>query len=320
MTAILLWSSAASVGKLIENFANSLAIALSLLLGGILFFGSWSFIQRETIQEDLSKIRKNQNLPQVILMLVAFGTAIGLYYSFFYYSIQNAPSIEANILNYLWPIFSVLLSSYVFQTNKHNMGVFGFSLLCLSFFGATLVAWDIHYQDLSELKLSSGHIVALSSAFLGALYLNFIFLIKKHIRSTPFIYFSGMLFFLPMGLSLIFTLDLPIILQQEGLLYLAYLTFLVFGGGQFLLIKSIELNGMMTINALAYLTPFFSSVWLHVFIGENITSSIIFGALLIVTSNILLNNTIIKSRRYKFLMIFYMIICTVIYTFPMHSD
>jgi drug/metabolite transporter (DMT)-like permease len=35
------------------------------------------------------------------------------YHFFYFFAIKNAPAVEANLLNYLWPLLIVLLSSFL---------------------------------------------------------------------------------------------------------------------------------------------------------------------------------------------------------------
>ena len=292
LIAIILWSSAATFGNLLNDRANSLGIVTFLFIGGILLFGSWSFFEKEIISTDLKKIFKNKCCLKVSSLIASFGLFLGAYYVSFYYAVQNAPSIEANVINYLWPILTPIFAVYIFRTEVRKFGFYDLALLFVSFLGAMLAAWDITKESFESFNFTSGHASALVAAICAAAYLNFIFLIKKYISSTPFIYFLGMLTFLPIGIPFMIWLNVPVIIQASAIPMLLFLTVIVFAGGQFLLIKSIELDSMVTINALAYLTPVISSVFLNVFTGEQFTDSIIFGALLIVTANILLNNTL----------------------------
>jgi len=314
--AILLWSSAATIGRLLDNAANNVGIVLFLLVGGIFLFGGWSILEREKIHSDIKRIKSNNNIRLVCFLILLFGAFLGMYYSAFYYSIQNAPSIEANIINYLWPILTPFIAYYIFKTEERKFGYYELSLLVISFFGATLVAWDISSSNILELDFTAGHVGAVIAAVSAAIYLNFIFLIKKHISSTPFIYFLGMLFILPFAGMFIYSLDVSVVIEARAVPLLAFLTFVVFGGGQFLLIKSIELDNMITINALAYLTPLISSLFLNFFIGDVLTDSIIFGAVLIVAANILLNNSVTHFYAYNGAIIAFLFMGLIAYIEP----
>jgi len=292
LVAILLWSSAATVAGILTNSANFLTITISLQIGGIGFFASWLYLSK-TYEESfisLKKLIKKQKIKNYLIFnLVMFSFFITLYYLLFYYSIQNAPKIQANILNYLWPMLTPLLGIYLFKNEKKDFGYYQVFLLFLSFVGALLVAWDITLDN----PFSSFHleyIYAILGAFSAALYLNFIFKLKRYMASTQLLYLIALIISLPFSILIAYLFDVEINFTLSSLPWLLYLGVVVFGFGQYLLVKSIEIDNMVTISALAYITPLISSLMLNMFLNEPLTNTIVFGAVLIVFSNIMLSN------------------------------
>jgi len=101
--AILLWSTLASLGVMADKIPpfqlNAMAFFVAFIIGSFLW--------------------KKQGKGIVIHLKwplkVWLVGVIGLFgYHFFYFSgIQNAPAIEANLINYLWPLLIVLFSSFL---------------------------------------------------------------------------------------------------------------------------------------------------------------------------------------------------------------
>ncbi|MDB2562916.1 DMT family transporter, partial [Sulfurimonas sp.] len=293
LIGVFLWSSAATVAGVITTSANFITITISLQLGGIFFFGSW-FLKDQNYKKEIvylmRLVSRKKVLNYILFHMLLFSFTITAYYLCFYYSIQNSPKIQANILNYLWPILTSIMSIYIFKNEKRKFGLYELSLLGLSFLGAMLVAWDITASNPFG-TFHFGYIIALLAAVFAALYLNFIFKLKRFIKSTQVIYFSALTIALPFTILFTYIFNLSIDFSLDSVPWLLYLSIVVFGGGQYVLIKSMEIDNMVTITSLAYLTPLFSSVMLNVFLDEPYTNTIVLGGLLIIFSNILLSNS-----------------------------
>lgn len=244
-----------------------------------------------------------------------FSLTITAYYLCFYFSIQNAPKIQANIINYLWPILTSLFGIYIFKNETRKFGLYELSLLFLSFLGALLVAWDITQENPFN-TFHFEYIYAFMASIFAALYLNFILKLKRFIKSTQILYVTSLSIALPFTIVFSILFNFSLDFHISSLPWLFYLSVIVFGGGQYLLIKSMEIDNMVTITSLAYLTPFFSSIMLNVFLDEPFTNTIILGAILIVFSNILLSNSFSHFYAHNGALISFILIGVVTYVDP----
>lgn len=116
--AILLWSTLGSLGVLANNIPpfqlTSMAFFVAFLIGLVLW------------KKESKGILIHLKWP---LKVWTVGVC-GLFgYHFFYFSgIQNAPAIEANLINYLWPLFIVLFSSFLPNEKLRWFHITGVSL------------------------------------------------------------------------------------------------------------------------------------------------------------------------------------------------
>jgi len=101
--AILLWSTLASFGVLASNIPpfqlTSMAFFVAFIIGAILW------------KKEGKGILVHLKWPLKVWVVGVCGL-FGYHY-FYFLAIQNAPAIEANLINYLWPLFIVLFSSFL---------------------------------------------------------------------------------------------------------------------------------------------------------------------------------------------------------------
>lgn len=146
--SILMWSFLAFLGARVSHLPPFLVVGIALCISGVL--GS-------------IKIR-GWKVPLTTL-LVGIGGIFG--YHFLYFSaFQHAPPVEANLMNYLWPLLIVLLSpvflpGYRLHLN-HLLGA------CMGLAGAGLI---ISGGKLSlDLDNLSGYLLAAIAALVWASY------------------------------------------------------------------------------------------------------------------------------------------------------
>lgn len=92
LTSILLWSFLAFLGARVNHLPPFLVVGMALCISGLLSFLKW-----------------RDWLVPLKTFLVGVGGIFG--YHFLYFSaFQHAPPVEANLMNYLWPLLIVMLS------------------------------------------------------------------------------------------------------------------------------------------------------------------------------------------------------------------
>lgn len=101
--AILLWATLASFGVMARSIPpfqlTSMAFFVAFIIGAILW------------KKEGKGILVHLKWPLKV-WIVGISGLFG-YHFFYFLAIQNAPAIEANLINYLWPLFIVLFSSFL---------------------------------------------------------------------------------------------------------------------------------------------------------------------------------------------------------------
>jgi len=101
--AILLWSTLVSLGVLASNIPpfqlTSMAFFVAFIIGTTLW------------KKEGKGILIHLKWPLKV-WIVGISGLFG-YHFFYFLAIQNAPAIEANLINYLWPLFIVLFSAFL---------------------------------------------------------------------------------------------------------------------------------------------------------------------------------------------------------------
>jgi drug/metabolite transporter (DMT)-like permease len=99
--AILLWASLALLATYTGNIPPFETVALSFAVASLLTLGKW-VVRREDIGRHLRQ-------PAAV-WLMGVGGLFG-YHFFYFLALQRAPPVEANLINYLWPLLIVLFST-----------------------------------------------------------------------------------------------------------------------------------------------------------------------------------------------------------------
>jgi drug/metabolite transporter (DMT)-like permease len=146
--AILLWSSLALIGSRLGHLPPILMTGIALTIGGA-----------------LGLIRVKEWQVPLPTLLLGIGGIFG-YHVMLFTAFRLAPIVEANLVNYLWPLLIVLLTPAILPgfglKPNHMLG----ALLGLA--GAAIIATggSIH-PDLSALP---GYLLAAAAALTWALY------------------------------------------------------------------------------------------------------------------------------------------------------
>lgn len=290
--SIFLWSLSASIADLLRNDANYLGFQLVSMAAGAVFFGVWTWYDRDNWRAELrDSLHENRegSLVQLVAALVGFGLFLLLYGLSFLFSIQEGPSVPANIINYLWPIFFPALGALVFRRKGATFGWREASALSLAFAGASLIAGGSIDIFVGGLRFT--YLVAFVAALSAGIYLNFLSIAQQYVNSTQFIYFVGTVLALPTALLAAVVFDLQIQLTPQSLPFVIAYGFVTFGGGQLAWGKAVSLGEDALISSLAYLTPILSTLFLSVLADEPITGTVAFAGVLIIVAQVLLNDT-----------------------------
>lgn len=235
LLAVLLWSTFAYLGLRLAH------VPAFLLVGAALLIGSLCSIHR---------IRE-WRVPISTLLLGVYGL-FGFHFCLFL-ALRYAPPIEANLINYLWPLLIVVMSplflfDYALKTRHVVAALLGFA-------GAMLIVTGGRFGFAVEYAL--GYLLAGASAFIWASYS----LLTK--RVNPFPNAAIGLFCLCAGaLSLImhFALEPPYAFTSSDIPLLLVLGIGPMGSAFFVWDSALKNGDPRVIGSLAYLTPLLSTL------------------------------------------------------------
>ena len=266
LSAILLWSTLALLGAGLSHLPPLLLLGVALAPSGI-----YSLFRPRAWR-----------IPPVTLA-VGVGGIFG--YHFLYFSAFTlAPAVEANLINYLWPLLIVMLSPLVLSGYRLGANHILGALLGLS--GAALIVTN------GQLGLNStslpGYLYAAGAALTWALYSLF----TKRLPPFPT---NSVAAFCAIGSLLAFSLYA---LTGGSLSSLAHippieLFFLLLAGlgpmgaAFFFWDAALKRGDPRVIGSLAYLTPLLSTLNLVLLAGKPLTALNFAAMLLIITGALL---------------------------------
>jgi len=258
--AIALWASLAALGVSLTHVPPFLLTGIALIIGSI---PAWPFVLRDPAQ---------WRVPLRTLALGVYG--LFAYHFLLFIALRHAPAVEANLVNYLWPLFIVVLSPWVLPGVRLRLP---HVLAALLGFGGAAIA-IVGGRDLSG-TLAWGYLPALAAAFIWATYS----LLTKRVPDFPttaiglFGLVSGVLSLLCHAM-----LEPAVALQARDWLLLAVLGLGPLGGAFFLWDKALKLGDPRQIGILSYITPLASTALLMAVSGRSFSTSIVLATVMII--------------------------------------
>lgn len=272
--AIALWVSLASLGVALKHLPPFLLTGAALVMGGALA---------------LPQVLRNPSVWRVPAATLALGV-YGLfgYHFMLFMALRLAPPVEANLINYLWPLLMVVLAP-VLLPGMRLKGVHVLAAL-LGFSGAAVAILGAGRGDASAGMFSLtgaagwGYAMALAAAFMWSSYS----LLTQRVAAFPtaaiglFALVSGLL-----ALACHWQLETPVTLSAQDWLLLALTGLGPLGGAFFLWDKALKLGDARQIGILSYLTPLGSTALLMLVSGRAWSWSVALAALLIMAAAVL---------------------------------
>ena len=267
--SVLLWSTTATVSKLLLGSLDSMQILLVSSLFSFIFL-----LIINCINGSIKEIKKYKTKDYLIIF--ALGViGIFLYDLFFYLGINAMQASQAFIINYLWPIMTVLFACIIL---KEKFTIRKIIAIIISFIGVIIVSSNGNLLSIEKSSLM-GTIYCLLAALLYGL---FSVLNKKQNYNK---YTSMMLFYFNSTIiSLIYVIAtkrffVPELSQTLGLLWIGIFTSAVAYTSWALALAK---GDTARISNIAYLTPFISLVWTGIVLKEKISFYSVLGLVIIV--------------------------------------
>jgi drug/metabolite transporter (DMT)-like permease len=257
IVTILCWGSLATFGNLLIHLPPFYVLGVTFLIGSIPAF---------------FKVR--EMFPQWKILLWGVLGYFG-YHFFLFYAFRYAPAIEANLINYLWPVIMVILTPVAFPENKLR-----FSHIA----GATLSVVGSVFLVVGkggELRMENifGYLLALAAAVSWPVYS----IGKKKLPQTSvwaigsFCFISGLLCLLTH-----FLIEPRVVLQGRDAWKLLFMGLGPFGVAFYSWDVALRLGDSRVMGALAYLTPVLSTLSLIVFAGQEMERTTFIAMVLII--------------------------------------
>jgi drug/metabolite transporter (DMT)-like permease len=260
--AIVLWGTLASLGVSLGHVPPFLLTGLALVIGSV---PAWPLIRQWKV-------------PGKTLALGIYGL-FGFHFLLFI-ALRHAPPVEANLVNYLWPLLIVVLAPLLLPGMRlrpaHAIAaVAGFAGAAVAILG-TGASMDGGW--------SWGYVPALGSAFIWATYS----LLTRRVRPFPTAAIG--LFGLVSGvLSLLchWALEPPVALGARDWALVAIMGLGPLGAAFFFWDKALKLGDPRHIGILSYITPLASTLILMLVSDRPLTWSIAAAAALIIGAAVL---------------------------------
>ena len=264
--AIVLWSSLATLGVALRHVPPFLLTGLSLLIGSLIALPLSGF--------QLARWR----VPLPTLALGIYG--LFCYHFLLFLALRHAPPVQANLVNYLWPLLIVVLAPVLLPGMTLRWQHVAAALI--GFSGAVLVILSSAGEGAAGLGAAGwswGYLAALASAFIWASYS----LLTRRVPAFPtaaiggFAWVSGLLSLLCHAL-----MEPGVSLSLRDWALIGIMGLGPMGAAFFLWDRALKTGDARHIGILSYLTPLLSTVALLWLSGRALTWPVALAGALIV--------------------------------------
>ena len=263
LAAIVLWGSLAPLGVQLAHIPPFLLTGLGLLVGSV-------------IALPLARFRLARWKVPLRTLLVGIYGLFGFHFLLFM-ALRHAPAVEANLINYLWPLGMVVMAPLflpgVALRGRH------IAAALVGFAGAAIAILGRGGAGISGDGFHPGYLMALASAFVWASYS----LLTRGLPAFPTAAVGG--FAAASGaLSLLChaVLEPAIALSAQDMVLIALLGLGPLGGAFFLWDAAIKIGDTRRIGLLAFATPILSTVMLLLTTGQPLQWNVALAAVLVV--------------------------------------
>ncbi|MFM1995395.1 MAG: hypothetical protein RLZZ610_912 [Actinomycetota bacterium] len=265
--AIALWASLATLATLLVHVPPLLLTGIGLIIGSL-------------ISLPLSGFKISAwKIPFKTLLVGVYG--LFGYHLMLFIALQSAPAVEANLVNYLWPLLIVVLSPLF--TESLRLGVRHVLAASAGFFGAALAITSSGPIS-GSVGFEVGYLFALAAALIWATYS----LMTTKLPAFPTSAIG--LFGLVSGVLAIvahFVLEEPAVITTTDWLLLIVLGLGPLGGAFYFWDAALKIGDPRRIGLLAFLTPLLSTTMLLIVSGRELSIQLLLATALIVGGAVL---------------------------------
>lgn len=277
LAAISLWASLATLATLLSDIPPLLLTGIGLVIGSV-------------ISLPLSGFKLSGWQVPFRTLLVGIYGLFG-YHLMLFMAFQNSPAVEANLVNYLWPLLIVVLSPLFTKTLK--LGVRHVLAALAGFVGASL-AITANSAVSSSFEFQIGYLFAFVAAIIWATY-------SLTTTKLPAFPTSAIgLFGLVAGVLALFAhmlFESPASITPTDWLLLVALGLGPLGGAFYFWDAALKRGDPRRIGLLAFLTPLLSTVLLVVVSGSNVSWQLVVATVLIIGGAVLGSRSTNSSSR-----------------------
>lgn len=268
--AIFFWSTVASAFKIALRHLDFLHLLLFASLTSTILLFLILLVQKKTsgiLNSSLSDIGRSM----IFGLLNPF-----LYYLILFKAYSLLPAQVAQPLNMVWPIVLVFLSVPLL---RHTVKKKSYLALFISFIGVYFISSQgaLFHPGKSD---TLGIVLALGSSIIWSLF--FIYNVRDRREEVVklFLNFLFATLYIALFIFLFSDFSFP---GLKGLLAAVYSGCFEMGITFVFWLKALRLTKSADqISNFVYLAPFFSLIFIHIFVGENIYSTTVVGIILIV--------------------------------------
>lgn len=261
--AVILWSTLATLSVALSHVPPFYLTGLALIGGSLLALPLSGF--------RIAALK----ISRTTLLLGIYG--LFGYHFLLFVGLRYAPPVEANLVNYLWPLGIVVMSPLFLPTFRLRPG--HYVAVALGFGGAALAILGSAQSTQSGASANLGYACAFASAFVWSSYS----LLTKRVRPFPtaavgsFALVSGLL-----SLVCHAMFESRVTLSANDWLLLAVMALGPLGGAFYLWDAAMKRGDPRRIGLLAFITPLLSTSLLMWYRGQTLQPSIVLAVAMIV--------------------------------------
>ena len=272
--AIVLWSTTATITKLLLNSLDTMQFLFSTSTLAFLFLLIYNIIKGNIKQ--LKETKKS-----TILYLLPIGLLGTFFYDlFFCLGISRMPVSEAYIINYTWPIMTIIFAIIIL---KEKITLKKVVAIILSFIGVAIII-----SNGDPLSISTNNIMGSIFCLIGAMSYGLFSVLNKKINDNEplamMLYYGEATIITFIYIVITKSYFYPQINEFLGLIWMGVFTCAI---ACTLWVSAIKEGDTTKISNLTYMAPFLSLIWAKLILKEDITIYSIIGLILIVSGILL---------------------------------